>query len=203
VLEAAVGLADQEGIAGLTMRRLAQQLGVEAMSLYHYVSGKDEILDAIVDLALSEVELPAGNADWKAALRRGLVSAHAVLLRHPWAASLMLSSVDARPARLRFMDWLLGTLRGAGFTAVQTDHAYHAVESHITGYTLWQVSMPFEAEDLPAIGAAFLDRLAVDAYPHVAEHVQQHLLATGECGSDFEFGLDLILDGLERIRRPA
>jgi len=203
VLRSAIRLADAAGIESLTMRRLAQELGVEAMTLYYYVTKKDDILNGIVDMVTSEIELPSSGADWKAALRTTAISAYEVLLRHPWAASLSLSSAGGvSAARLRYMDSILGALRGAGFSAEMTDHAYHALESHIMGFTLWEVGMNLgSADDLAALATAFLQELPRDKLPHLAEHVEQHLKPRGpDDEGEFAFGLDLILDGLERIR---
>ena len=199
VLQAALDLADAHGIGALTMRRLAQELGVEAMTLYHYVASKDEILDALVDRVVGEFELPSGPA-WKAALRASAISAHEVLQRHPWAANLMLDSSRVSQARLRYMDALLGCLRGAGFSATLTDHAYHALDSHIMGFTLWVVSMSIGSdEELAAMATEFLRDFPRDEMPHLAEHIDQHLGPRDPSDEgDFAFGLDLILDGLER-----
>jgi AcrR family transcriptional regulator len=204
VLRAAVALADESGIESLSMRKLAQALGVEAMSLYHYVAKKDEILDGIVDLVVTEFDVPPQDTDWKEALRRSAISAHEALARHPWACNLMMSAGPS-PARLRYMESLLATLRKAGFSADLTHHAYHALDSHIVGFTMWAVSFQFDTtEDLAALGANFLRTLPVDQYPYLAEHVEQHLAETDdEDKSEFEFGLDLILDGLERLRDAA
>jgi AcrR family transcriptional regulator len=200
VLQAAIALADEGGIESLTMRKLAQKLGVEAMSLYHYVAKKDDILDGIVDLVVSEIAVPPTEAEWKAALREIAISAHEVLVRHPWACNLMWTT-SISPARLRYMEAILGTLRESGFSPNLTHHAYHALDSHITGFTLWQVNIPFTAEDIAELGAAFLRELPTDVYPYVAEHTEQHLQPPShEEKSEFEFGLDLILDGLERLR---
>ena len=203
VLRTAIALADEGGIESLTMRRLAQELGVEAMSLYHYVAKKDDILDGILDLVLLEIELPADATDWKTALRRCAVSAHDIFVRHPWAPALMNSSPTVRPPRLRVMEFLLSTLRRAGFSPAMTDHAYHALDSHITGFSLWLASMSLGSdEEMGTLATAFL-RALPNEYPYMAEHVEQHLLRLrGEADDDipeFEFGLDLILDGLERI----
>jgi AcrR family transcriptional regulator len=199
VLRAALQLADEEGIAALTMRRLAQALGVEAMTLYYHVANKDEILDGMVDLVVGEMEVPAvTGADWKAELRRASISAHDVLVRHPWAASLLLDGPRVSQARLRQMDAILGCLRAGGFTATMTDHAYHALDSHITGFTLWQVGISAGMQQLGPV-ADFLDTVDVEAMPHLAEHIQQHLRERdSEEPGEFEFGLDLVLDGLER-----
>ena len=153
VLRAAIELADAEGIGSLTMRRLAQELGVEAMTLYYYVANKDEILAGMVDLVTSQIELPrAPGADWKAAIRRTAITEHEILTNHPWAAGLTLSVKQLSTPRLHYMNWILGTLREAGFSAEMTDHAYHALESHIMGFTLWEVGMNLgTAEDLAAL----------------------------------------------------
>jgi AcrR family transcriptional regulator len=204
VLHAAIDLADRGGIESLTMRKLGQALGVEAMSLYNHVAKKDDIVAGILELVVSEIDVPAGETDWKTAIRQTAISAHEALVRHPWACSLMMSPVAASPARLRWMESVLATLREAGFSPELTHHAYHALDSHITGFTLWQVSFSFSADDLPAIGAAFLRDLPVDDFPYLAEHVEHHLADSDhDEPSEFEFGLDLILDGLDRARDSA
>jgi AcrR family transcriptional regulator len=204
VLDAAIALADEGGIESLTMRRLAQALGVEAMTLYYYVANKDAILNAIVDMVLSEFELPSPQAHWKAAIRQTAISAHEVLVRHPWAANLMLSSTGASPARWRYMDAILGCLRKAGFSAEMTDRAYHALDSHITGFTLWEVQIQIDPETLPDLAETFIRGLPVDEFPYLVEHVHQHLWERSpDDEGAFAFGLDLILDGLERIRDTA
>jgi len=201
VLEAAITLADEGGIDSLTMRKLAQELGVEAMTLYYYVANKDEILGGIVDRIMSEIELPASGADWKPAIRRTAISAYEVLLRHPWAASLVLSGPSLSPARMRYMNSILGSLREGGFTAEMTDHAYHALDSHIMGFTLWEVGISAGLTNLGDQVARFLEELDVEQYPHMAEHAQHHLKERApDDEGEFVFGLDLILDGLERIR---
>ena len=203
VLHAAIKLADESGIEALSMRKLGQALGVEAMSLYKHVANKDDLLDRMVDTVVAQIELPSGGADWKAAIRQSAISAHDVFLRHPWACSLMLSQAGVSPARLRWMDSVLRTLREAGFSAALTCHAYHALDSHITGFTLWEASFP-AAEELRDLAATFLRELPVDEYPYLAEHVEQHLTESShDDEGEFEFGLDLILDGLERIRDIA
>ena len=203
VLRAAIDLADTGGITALSMRKLAQELGVEAMSLYYYVAKKEDLLAGMVDLVVRDMELPSMGADWKAALRKSAISAHDVLVRHPWACGLMMSVKDGT-ARLRWMDAVLRCLREAGFSTELTHHAYHALDSHITGFTLWQLSFPFEAEQLADVAATFLRELPVDEYPYLAEHVEWHLTETRDDDEgEFAFGLDLILDGLERMRDMA
>ena len=205
MLTAAIGLADESGIDSLSMRKLGQALGVEAMSLYNHVANKDEILNGIVEIVLDEFELPSPGADWKAALRRTAISAYEVLVQHPWAASLVLSSTGMSRARLRYMESILGTLRQAGFSAEMTDHGYHALESHIMGFTLRGVSMDLGSqEDLAGLATNFLRELPREELPYLAEHIEQHLKPRRpDDEGEFAFGLDLILDGLERIRDMA
>jgi AcrR family transcriptional regulator len=199
VLEAAISLADDGGIESLTMRKLGRALGVEAMSLYKHVANKDDVLDGIVDLVEGEIELPSSTKDWKAAIRTCAISAHQVLRRHPWACSLIMTRF--RPARVRYMDWLLGRLRGAGFSPQLAYHAYHALDSHILGFTLWQAGHSVDTENLADAVESFLRQLPTDDYPHFAEHAQQHLTEPGlDDVGGFEFALDLILDGLQRLR---
>ncbi len=201
VLRAAIGLADARGIGSLTMRKLAQELGVEAMALYYHVANKDEILNAITDLVVGEFELPAPGTDWKAGIRTTAISANDVLVRHPWAASLMLSATGASPARWRYMNAILGSLREAGFSEGETDHAYHALDSHITGFTLWEVQIQIDPATMPDMAATFLRALPAGEYPYLVEHVHQHLAERNpDDEGSFAFGLDLILDGLERMR---
>ncbi len=204
VMRAAMDLADRDGMESLTMRRLARELGVEAMTLYYYVARKDDILEGIADLVASEIELPSGGEDWKAATRRRAVSAHEVLARHPWASMLWVSSAALGPGRLQHMDAGLRVFREAGFSRELTEQAFHAVENHIVGYTLQDVASAIDRETVAEAGASFLGTLPVDAYPFLVEHVMQHLEGPGHVDEgDFEFALDLILDGVERIRNGA
>jgi AcrR family transcriptional regulator len=200
VLRAAIELADDGGIESLSMRKLGQTLGVEAMSLYNHVANKDDILNGIVDIVESAIELPTAGADWKRELRKTAMSVHGLFERHPWAASLTLSASGARPARWRYMNAILGCLRQAGFSAETTDHAYHALESHIAGFTLWSGQLEVEDEALPELAAAFLRTFSGTDYPYLVEHVHQHLEERRpDDEGAFAFGLDLILDGLERL----
>ena len=205
VLRAALALADEGGIESLSMRKLGQELGVEAMSLYNHVANKDDLLDGIVEAVTSEIEEPSGGADWKTEIRRTAISSHEVFLRHRWACSLMMRRPNGSTPRMRWMEALLRTLREAGFSADMTHHAYHALDSHITGFTLWQVNMPFETKaELVDLAEGFLREIPADEYPYVIEHAEQHLAPFSPDGAtEFEFGLDLILDGLERLRDTA
>ena len=198
VLRAAIALADDGGIDALSMRRLAHETGVEAMSLYHHVRDKDDLLDGMVDLVVSEIALPSGST-WKAALRKTAISARTVFAKHAWAPGVM-QARSTGPARLAYMEALLRTLREAGLSPEVTDHAYHAIESHIIGFTLWTASFKFSDRDLSKLATEFVQRLSAGEFPRLVEHVEQHKKPRRP-GSDFEFGLDLILDGLEKYRR--
>lgn len=202
VLEVAIGIADREGIEALTMRRLANELGAGAMSVYYHVANKDALLSGMVDRVVGEMALADGAHGWKEALKRSAQSAHDVLLRHPWAAPLVLSGAGVSDARLRYMDAILGCLRKAGFSPEQTDLAYHALDSHVMGYTLWLVGISAGMERLGAVSNAF-ELFDSAALPHLAEHVHQHMRERlpDEQGP-FEFGLELILEGLERRLPP-
>jgi AcrR family transcriptional regulator len=202
VLRAAIDIADKRGIESLTMRKLAQKLGVEAMTVYYYFAKKDDIVDGILDLVVSEIEVPAKGGDWRAALRQSAISAHKVLLRHPWACSLMMSPARIRPARLRYMESLLGRLREAGFSAEMTHHAYHALDSHILGFTMWEVGYTTGIRALPDSGQRLRRELTLAEYPYLVEHMGEHVKKSGREGGEgeFEFGLGLILDGLEKFR---
>jgi AcrR family transcriptional regulator len=202
VLRAAIELADRHGIEALSMRKLGQELGVEAMSLYNHVRNKDDLHDGIVEIVLGEVENPSPDGDWKEELRRTAISAHEVFIRHRWACNLMMRVPRVSPVRMEWMESLLQTLREAGFSADMTHHAYHALDSHITGFTLWQVSMPFKTrEELFDLAEVFLKQIPPEEYPYVIEHAHQHLEPSSPTGAtEFEFGLELILDGLERLR---
>ena len=201
VLRAAMTLADRDGIEALTMRKLGQELGVEAMSLYNHVANKDGIVDGIVDLVFSEIELPAGGTDWRASMRNRAISAHDALLRHPWATSLMQSRTQPGPATLRHHDSVLGSLRRAGFTLIDTAHAFSVIDGYVYGFALQQINLPLQSrEQVAQVGESMLRQLAGE-YPYLAEMITEHALAPGyDYADEFDFGLDLILDGLERIR---
>lgn len=205
VLRAALVLADKSGIESLTMRNLGQKLGVEAMSLYNHVANKDDILDGITDLVFSEIALPSGRADWKTAMRQRAISAREVLLRHPWATRLMQSRTKPGPATMRHHDSVLGSLRKAGFTLVMAAHAYSVMDSYIYGFALQQTNLPIDTtENVARVGQDILRQLPADEYPHLAEMIIDHAMKPGyDYANEFEFGLDLILDGLERLRDSA
>jgi AcrR family transcriptional regulator len=202
VLDAAVALADTGGIDALTMRRLGQELGVEAMSLYRHVANKDDLLDGMVDVVFGEIELPPDGSDWRSAMRRRAISVRAALTRHPWATPLMQSRSTPGPATLRHHDAVIGTLRTAGFPIALVAHAFSALDSYIYGFALQQRSLPFETgEQTAELAESIMASFPADQYPHLVELTVQHVLRPGyDYGDEFEFGLDLLLDGLERAR---
>ncbi len=211
VLRAAITLADEGGIESLSMRKLGKALGVEAMSLYGHVASRDEILDGIIEMVVSEIELPAKGSDWKTAMRRRAISAHEVLLRHSWASTQIESRGLVSPAMLRYADAIIGSLRDAGFPIAIAYRAFLTLDSYIYGFTLQEVSWPFDAEEVPDVTARLRTRIPADAYPHIIE-IMGHIVDSraaragskgnkaSDYSSEFDFGLDLILDGLERLR---
>jgi AcrR family transcriptional regulator len=202
VLRAAVAFADQNGIGTLSMRKLGEALGVEAMSLYNHVANKDELLDGMVDLVFSEIDLPAGGAGWKAAMRRRAVSARRALSRHRWAIGLMESRSSPGPATLRHHDAVIGSLRDAGFSIEMAAHAFSVLDSYTYGFALQEASLPFEtAAQTAGLAEMIMARFPADEYPYLAELTVKHVLQPGyDYGNEYEFGLDLILDGLDRGR---
>ena len=205
VLRAAVALADESGIGSLSMRKLGEALGVEAMSLYNHVANKDELLDGMIDVVFSEIGLPSDEDNWKTAMRRRAMSVRTVLSRHRWAVGLTESRSSPGPATLRHHDAVIGCLREAGFSVELTAHAFSALDSYIYGFALQERSLPFDTpEETRELAQAILAQFPVDEYPHLAELTFEHVLRPGyDYGNEFEFGLDLILDGLERAYRPA
>jgi len=201
ILRAALELADANGIESLSMRKLGQKLGFEAMSLYNHVANKDDVLDGILDLVLAETSPPSPDGEWSAALRESAISVHQALRRHPWACNLLMAPGRIRPARLRYMDLLLGRLREAGFSAETTYHGYHVLDAHIFGFSLWLASHQFSADQTASMVAEFERMIPIDEFPYLHEHGLQHL-TEGPLHdvSAFEFGLDFILEGLARVR---
>jgi AcrR family transcriptional regulator len=202
VLRAAIELADKEGIESLTMRRLGQHLGVEAMSLYKHVANKDDILDGITELTVSEIDLPPTDVDWKAAMRQRALSTRDVLTRHPWATRVMESRRNPGPATLRYFDSVIASLRAGGFPVALAAHAFSVLDSYIFGFVVQQTSLPFDtSEELTDVTSDILQQMPTDQFPHLTEMAIEHILQPGyDHADEFEFGLDLILDALERAR---
>ena len=202
-LRAAIDIADAGGLPELTMRRLADELGVEAMSLYHHVPTKDAILDGMIDLVFRQIEAPARDIDWQAAMRRRAASMRAVLLRHRWALGLMESRRTPGHATLEHHDAMLGCLRGAGFSLELTAHAYAVLDAYIYGFVLTELHLPFQTtEETQSVAKEILDQFPPGGYPHLAAFAAEHVLKPGYAyANEFEFGLELVLDGLERARQ--
>ncbi len=198
VLCSAVDIADTAGIGALTIRSLAQRLGVKPMSIYYYVPNKSAILDGIVDLVFAEIELPATDGDWRAELVRRAHSARRVLSRHHWAIGLMESRTSPGPATLRHNDAVIGTLRRAGFSVEMTAHAYALIDSYVYGFALQEAAMPFQGADTAAdVAEPIMQRFRTDEYPHLVEMATEYILQPGyDFGDEFEFGLRVILDAL-------
>jgi AcrR family transcriptional regulator len=205
VLRAAVDLADNGGVESLSMRKLAQELGVEAMSLYRHVRNKGDIVDGMVDLVFGEIGLPPRGVAWKAAMRQRAISAREVLARHPWAIGLMESRSTPGPATLQHHDAVIGCLREAGFSIAMAAHAYSVLDSYIYGFALQQASLPFKtSEEVVEVTDGIRGQFPAEAYPHLTEMAIRHVLQPGyDYADEFEFGLDLILDGLERAPETA
>jgi AcrR family transcriptional regulator len=204
MLGAAVQLADREGLAAVSMRKLAEELGAGAMSLYHYVPNKDALLDEMVDVVFAAIELPSLEDDWKTALRKRAISTRAVLRRHPWALDIMESRTSPGPANLRLHDAVVACLREAGFSVPDAVHAYSVQDAYIYGFALQEKNLPFKtSEEAAQIGDMMVEQFQhlADQIPYSFEVVATYVAKGGyDPTTEFEFGLDLILDGLERLR---
>jgi AcrR family transcriptional regulator len=197
IVSAAMELADEKGVAGVTMRAVAGRLGVEAMSLYNHVSGREALLDGMVDAVFAEIALPAPGTAWKQAMRERAASSRAALLRHRWAVGLMDSRKEPGPATLRHHDAVLGVLRTNGFSVAMAAHAFSAIDSYVYGYLLQELSLPFASRpELDEVAGDIQRDLSPDAYPHLAEMVEYALKPEYDHADEFEFGLALILDAL-------
>jgi AcrR family transcriptional regulator len=200
ILNAALELADENGIEAVTMRKLGQALGFEAMSLYNHVANKDEVFNGMLDLVLAECEPPSPAGDWAEAIRSSASSVHQALRKHPWACPLLMSPGRVRDARLGYMDLLLGRLRQAGFSAETTYHAYHVLDGFIFGFSLWETSHTYTEEEASRFASIFEDMITPERYPYLHEHARQHFSEGPHREvSAFEFGLDLVVDGLRKI----
>lgn len=202
VVAEAVRIADREGVEGLSMRRLAGALGAGAMSLYHYVASKDELLDAMIDVVFEEIELPPAEADWQSAMRQEAASTRQVLARHPWATSLMESRTSPGPANLRHREAVTACLRRAGFSVVMATHANWLLNSYVYGYALQAASLPFDTADELAgmVDDVYLPQLPPDEFPYLNESAAALLAAGYDPTEEFSFGLDLVLAALEPLR---
>ncbi len=204
VLAAAAEIADERGIGAVTMREVASRLGVEAMSLYNHVANKDDILDGMVDLVIEHVELPSDVIGWREAMRRRAVSAHEVFGRHPWVPQLLDSRETSGPSRMLYLDWVLGTLVTAGFPLEDAARAFSLLDSYIYGFGIQQFNMSADTDASPEkMAQAILASIPVEKYPYLYRMASHAMQSGYDAEADFNFGLELILDGLERIPRRA
>lgn len=197
VIAAAIELADETGIAPLTIRKLATRLGVKPMAIYHHIENKDQILDAMVDSVFAEIELPDRNVPWQEGMRARAQSARTVFARHAWAAAMMDSRTHPGPATLAHHDAVLGCLR-SGLSLQMAAHAYALIDAFVFGFALQEAALPFQTEaEAAEVASVILATFPRDAYPHLAELTIDHVLQPGYAfGAEFDFGLDIILDGL-------
>jgi AcrR family transcriptional regulator len=200
VLNGALAVADAEGVDSLTMRLLAEQLGVKPMALYHHVANKSEIIDGIVDLVFSEIELPSTTGPWRPEMQRRASSARQVLKRHPWAIPLLQSRTHPGPATLRHHNAVIGALRGAGFSILMTAHAYALLDSYTYGFALSEAALPINGpETVTEVAESMMLQYLAQDYPHLSEFSTEHILRPGyDFGAEFDYGLELVLDGLSR-----
>ena len=205
VLQTALRIADQGGLESLSMRKLGQELGVEAMAIYYHFANKDELLDGIVDLVWAEIEVPVAGDDWRSAMRRRAISVHDVLARHRWAIGLMESRRNPGPANLRHHDAVIGNLRAAGFEMALVAHAYSLLDGYIYGYALTKMNLPFDAlDDITEMAQSMLEPFPEGEYPNMVAFITEHAMQPGyDFASEFEWGLDVVLDGVERERASA
>jgi AcrR family transcriptional regulator len=200
ILRAAIKLADRHGLDALSMRSLATALKVKAMSLYNHVANKDELLDGMVDVVIGEITRPTRDGDWKVAMRARATSALAVMTAHPWAPMLVVSRINVGPNMLGYIDATLATLRKAGLSWYETDRAWNAIDNYIYGFALQQQHFPVNPDEYASAAAAYLPMLPANVYPYMHE-LTSHVADGSHDGTlDFAFGLELILDGLERRR---
>lgn len=200
VLQAALQLADQGGLETLSMRKLGQELGVEAMAIYHHFANKDEVLDGIVDLVFAEIELPPIGSHWKTAMRDRAISVRDALARHRWAIGLMESRARPGPANLRHHDAVIGSLRAAGFDMPMVAHAYSVLDGYIYGFALTKMNLPFDtADEVAEVAENILQPSALDDYPNLVAFITGHAMQPAyDYEEEFLYGLDVVLDGLEK-----
>ncbi len=200
ILAAALRLADKGGIESLSMRKLARTLRVEAMSLYNHVADKEDILAALIDLVVGEIELPLRGGDWKKAMRERGRSAHSVLLGHHWATMLFVSRLNVGPNMLRYVDATIGCLREAGFSYPMADHAWTTLDAYIYGFTIQKRNFPLDPTQYVAAATGFLHLIPAEHFPYLNGMSQEVIAGRHDGLHQLEFGLELILDGLETMR---
>jgi len=197
IFQAAIDVADREGLQALTMRRLGAELGVEAMAVYKHVSSKDDILDGMVELVVSRIDTPAERADWRDAMRSRAISAREVLRRHSWAIGLLDSRRSMGPNQLRYVDAVLGSLRSAGFSVDDAAHAFSLLDSYVYGHVVQEMSWSGRSEPSEPPGPAPESEISSTDYPHLAEMAAHAAGGTFSFDGEFTHGLDVILSALE------
>jgi AcrR family transcriptional regulator len=200
VLLGAMTVADAGGIGSLTIRSLAAELGAKPMSVYHHVANKEEIIDGIVDLVFSEIELPSPDGDWRAEMRRRAITAPARLRVDPWAIPILQSRTNPGPATLRHHDAVIGALQAAAFSMEMVAHAYALMDSYVFGFALSEAALPINGpQTVTEVADEMMHLFDPTEYPHLLAFTVEHVLQPGyDFGAEFEFGLDLVLDGLQR-----
>ena len=205
MLLAAIAQVDEGGLEALSMRKLAEMLDVAPMALYRHVADKDDLVDGMIDVVFSEIDLPSSGGDWRTAMRQRAISLRDVLLRHRWAIGLMEARANPGLANLRHHDAVIGSLRAAGFDMAMVAHAYSLLDGYIYGFALTKMNLPFEGgDDVAEIAQIMLQPFPVGEYPNLVAFITEHAMkAEYDYGDEFEYGLDLILDGLDRIWNTA
>ena len=204
VIDAALRLADEGGIEALSMRKLGHALGVEAMAVYYHFANKDRVLDGIVDLVFAEIDLPVLGSDWRTAMRVRGIAVRDAMARHRWAIGMMESRANPGPASLAHHDAVIGCLLAGGFDMAMAAHAYSVLDSYIYGFALTKMNLPFETTGVAEVAETMLEPYPMDAYPHLVAFITDHATQPGyDFADEFEYGLDLVLDGLERELRSA
>jgi len=200
ILAAAVEIADERGVGAVTMRAVASKLGVEAMSLYNHVANKDDILDGMVDFVVEQIDLPQDVDHWREAMRRRAVSAHQVFGCHPWVPVLLDSRETSGPSGLRYFDWVLGTLMRAGFSMEDAARVFSLLDSYIYGFGIQQFNFSADSDASPEERAeTLLAFIPAEQYPYLHRMASHAMQAGYDAEADFDFGLEIILGGLERI----
>ena len=201
VLEAAIDLVDRGGLGALTMRRLGSALGVEAMSLYKHVPSKEALLDGMVDRVIGAIAIPEEGAPWRAAMTLRANSAREVLGRHAWAIGLLEAGTSSGPSAMRYLNAIIGSLRAAGFSMEDAGRAFTVLDSYVYGHVIQESTFPFTtSEEIAQTAASALELEALSAFPHLAAMYEHALTYEHSLDAQFEFGLELVLDGLERLR---
>ena len=205
MLLAAIAQVDEGGLEALSMRKLAEVLDVAPMALYRHVADKEDLVDGMIDVVFSEIDLPSSGGDWRTSMRQRAISLRDVLLRHRWAIGLMEARANPGPANLLHHDAVIGNLRAAGFDMPMVAHAYSLLDGYIFGFALTKMNLPFEGgDDVAEIAQTMLQPFPVGEYPNLAAFITEHAMKAGyDYGDEFEYGLDLILDGLDRIWNTA